>query len=129
MLKLGHTPRQLQSPEPMWCVNSEFFFNFRPCTTSVGRPEPTWCFYFTSSAKFHFTFLLLHYACPFPVTVPTSSLSLFDLYCFLIVLHFTSSCSQSRERLFKRFHFRFEREFALKLSFFSFSSMIIITIS
>jgi len=84
-----------------------------------------WCFYFTFSAKFHFTFLLVHCARPLPITVPTSSLSLFDFHCFLIVLHFTSSCSQSRECLFKRFHFWFERAFALKLSFFGFSSIFI----
>jgi len=38
---------------------------------------------------------------------------------------FTSSCSQSRERLFKQFHFRFEHAFALKLSFFGFSSIFV----
>jgi len=97
----------------------------RACTTSVGRPEPTWCFYFTSSAKFHFTFIFLHCAHPLLVTIPTSSPSLFDLHCFLIVLHFTSSCSQNWEHLFKRFHFRFERAFALKLSFFGFSSIFV----
>ena len=102
----------------MWCVNSDFFFNFRACTTSV-------LFYFTSIAKFNFTFLLLYCARPLPITVLPTSPSLFDLHYFLIVLHFTSSCSQSRERLFKRLHFRFERAFALKLSFFGFSSIFV----
>jgi len=129
MLKLGHTPRRLQSPESMWCVNSDFFFNFRAYTTSVGRPEPTWCFYFTSNTKFHFTFLLLHCARPFPVTVPTSSPLLFDLHCFLIALHFTFSCSKVESISLKGSIFdlnvRLLWSFCLKLSFFGFSSIFI----
>jgi len=65
-----------------------FFFNFSARTTSVGRPEPTWCFYFISNAPFFFTFLLLRCARVLPGTVPASSRSLFDLHLHLILLHF-----------------------------------------
>ena len=112
---------------------SDFFIYFQCMHQSVRSPEPTWCFYFISNARFFFTFLLLRCACILPNTVPASSPSLFDLHLHLILLHFTFFCSRRLELRFERFSISspFELHFlwscALILSLpFSFALLILL---